>query len=139
MVKHKWIYNFRALIRPNSFIPAPLSCRLNWGVVWWSTCFLLYPEVGIYNRKQESKKTRKKELDQESDPENKKKRKKIRSRPRKLPRKEENFLFFLFVFLVESVFSWPLSFFLERVLFFLDDCVHSWTNACFLTFFFFFY
>ena len=32
-------------------------------------------EVGIYKRKQESKKTRKQEIDQESDHENKKKRK----------------------------------------------------------------
>ena len=32
------------------------------------------PEVGIYKRKQESKKTRKQELDQESDQENKKTR-----------------------------------------------------------------
>ena len=31
------------------------------------------PEVGIYKRKQESKKTRKQELDQESDQKNKKK------------------------------------------------------------------
>ena len=34
------------------------------------------PEVGIYKRKQESKKTRKQKLEQESDQENKKKRKK---------------------------------------------------------------
>ena len=40
------------------------------------------PEVGIYKRKQESKKTRKQELDQESDQE-----------------KKEVFLFFLVVFL----------------------------------------
>ena len=32
------------------------------------------PEVGIYKRKQESKKTRKQELDQESDKEKKKKK-----------------------------------------------------------------
>ena len=34
------------------------------------------PEVGIYKRKQESKKTRKQELDQESDQKTRKKRKK---------------------------------------------------------------
>ena len=38
-------------------------------------CTLPTSEVGIYKRKQESKKTRKQELDQESDQENKKKRK----------------------------------------------------------------
>ena len=37
--------------------------------------FQQYSEVGIYKRKQESKKTRKQELDQESDQENKKKKK----------------------------------------------------------------
>ena len=41
------------------------------------------PEVGIYKRKQESKKTRNQELDQESDQENKKTREKTTTRPRK--------------------------------------------------------
>ena len=50
-------------------------------------------EVGIYNRKQESKKTRKQELDKESD-------------------KEKSF------FLVEFSFSFLLSFSLSRVLVF---------------------
>ena len=60
----------------------------------------LQSEVGIYKRKQESKKTRKQKLDQERDQEkkerkqeldqeNKKKRKKTRTRPRKRPRKKE--------------------------------------------------
>ena len=39
-------------------------------------------------------------------------------------------------FLTESVvfwlLSWPLSFPLERVLFFMDACVFAWTRACFL-------
>ena len=54
---------------------------------------LFWPDkVGIYKRKQESKKTRKQELDKESDQE----KKKTRSRPRKRKRKKEkNFLFFL--------------------------------------------
>ena len=63
-----------------------------------------YTEVGIYKRKQESKKTRKHAFDQESDQEKKTKRKKTRSRPRKknVNRQEKkrentykkNFLFF---------------------------------------------
>ena len=43
-------------------------------------------EVGIYKRKEESKKTRKQGLDQESDRE----KKKTRTRPRKRSRKQEN-------------------------------------------------
>ena len=74
--------------------------------------------MGIYNRKQESKKKRKKELDQESDQENKKTTKK----------KRKNFLFFLITFLVEFLFSFFLNRFLGRVLFF---CF-----TCFLTFLF---
>ena len=82
-------------------------------------------EVGISNRKQESKKTRKPAFDQESAQEKKKentlstkkgikkkkekKKTKTRSRPRKRPK---NFLFFLIVFLggffVESVCSFFL-------------------------------
>ena len=54
-------------------------------------------ELGIYKRKQESKKTRKQELDQESDKE-----------------KEKVFLFFLF--------SCFLDLFLSRVLVFLLSC-----------------
>ena len=49
-----------------------------------------YSEVGIYKRKQESKKTTKQELDQESDQESKK----TRTRPRKRPRKKEKTFFF---------------------------------------------
>ena len=40
------------------------------------------PEVGMYKRKQESKKTRRHTFDQEGDREKKKKGKKTRSRPR---------------------------------------------------------
>ena len=58
------------------------------------------PEVGIYKRKQESKKTRKQELDQESD-------------------QEEKLIFFLITFLVEFLFSCFLDRFLGRVLVFL--------------------
>ena len=48
-------------------------------------------EVGIYRRKQESKKTGKHALDQESGQEKKKKiRKKARSGPRKRSRKNDN-------------------------------------------------
>ena len=54
-----------------------------------------HPEVGIYKRKQDSKKTRKHHaFDQESDQEKKKKRKKTRSRPTKRPRKKEKLSFF---------------------------------------------
>ena len=50
------------------------------------------PEVGIYKRKQESKKTRKQAFEQESDQEKKKeKKKKKRSRPKKRSRKKTLF------------------------------------------------
>ena len=62
-----------------------------------------FPEVRIYKRKQESKKTGKHAFDQESDQE----KKKTHSRPRKRSKndngqekKKENFLFFLIVLLV---------------------------------------
>ena len=96
-------------------------------------------EVGIYNRTEESMKTRIHVFDQESNQEKKKKRKKTRSRPRnrsrikrkndngKEKKKKENTpstkketkkkrIFFLIVFLVdflvESVFSFLFSYFL---------------------------
>ena len=51
--------------------------------------------MGIYKRKQESKKTKKQELDQESDQENKKTRKKARTRPESdKEKKEKNFPLF---------------------------------------------
>ena len=80
----------------------------------WYNITRVQPEMGIYKRKQESKKTRKKELDQESDQATKK--------------KEKNFLFFLIIFLVEFLLSFLFSFFLGRVLFFFF--------SCFLTFLF---
>ena len=50
--------------------------------------------MGIYKRKQDSKKTRKHNaFDQESDQEKKKKRKKTRSRSTKRPRKKEKLFF----------------------------------------------
>ena len=64
-------------------------------------------EVGIYKRKQESKKTGKHAFDQESDQE--KKRKKTRSRLRK-KRKKKFRIVFLVAFLDESVFSFFLFF-----------------------------
>ena len=69
------------------------------------------PEVGIYKRKQESKKTRKQELDQESDKENKEKRKKTRSRPRK-----------------KNFFSWSLSW--------SSSCFLNFLLSYFLVFFY---
>ena len=68
------------------------------------------PEVGIYRRKQESKKTRKQELDQESDQEKRKKKKENTLSTKKAPKitikkKRKIFLFSLVAFLVESVFS----------------------------------
>ena len=66
----------------------------------------LLPEVGIYKRKQESKKTRKQELEQESDQEIKKTRKKTRTRPRKRPRKNEKFFFSWTLSWSSSCFAW---------------------------------
>ena len=48
-----------------------------------------FPEVGIYKRKQESKKTGKHAFNKESNQEEKKRRKKTRSRPRKWSRKKK--------------------------------------------------
>ena len=81
-----------------------------------------HPEVGIYKRKQESKKTRKQVLDQESDQE----KKKVFSFF--LGRFLCRVLVFLIVILVEFLFSFFLDRFLGRVLFFFF--------SCFLTFLF---
>ena len=67
--------------------------------------------MGIYKRKQESKKTRKQELDQESDQENKKKERKQELDQESDQEKKKVF----------SFFSWSLS----------------WSRACFLSFFLF--
>ena len=60
--------------------------------------------------KKENKKARKQELDQESDPENKKARKQELDESDQEKRK--NFIFFLIVFLVESVLCFLSFFFL---------------------------
>ena len=82
---------------------------------------LSIPEVGIYKRKQECKKTRKQELDQASDQENKK----TRIRPRKWQRKNLSFfmnnflgrvLDFFLVFLIAFLVEFLFSFFLDRLL-----------------------
>ena len=76
--------------------------------------FLWNLEVGIYKRKQESKKTRKMERKQELDQESDQEKKKI-------------FPFFLLAFLVERVFSF---------FFFLFSWTLSWSNSYFLDFLF---
>ena len=75
--------------------------------------YLASTEVGVYKRKQESKKTRKQELDEECDQENKRKKKKTRSRPRKRPEKKEKTYFY------SSSLSWSSSCFLSFFLVFL--------------------
>ena len=75
--------------------------------------FCVIPEVGIYKRKQESKKTRKQELDQESDQENKKTRKK-----QELDQEKKK-VFFLDRFLGRVLVFLFFDRFLGRVLVFL--------------------
>ena len=70
------------------------SVIIGWDVVNYQQT----TEVGIYKRKQESKKTRKQE--------NKKENKNSTKKPtKKTIKKKRKFLFFLDAFLVESVFS----------------------------------
>ena len=78
-------------------------------------------EVGIYKRKQESKKTRKHAFGQESDQEKRKKRKKTCSRPRKRSTKNKSracflsfFLTFMFSF-INSHLSGSLTHWLTNV------------------------
>ena len=112
----------------------------SFGLKYWSWIFisefllqvcrskLFKPGAGKKEKK--SKKTRKQALLQEKTQSSKKKNllKKTRSRPRndQEKKKEHFFLDHIWVgFLVESMFSWQLSFFLELVFF-------SWMSACFL-------
>ena len=69
----------------------------------------IYSEVGIYKRKQGSKKTRKKELDQESDQENKKTTKKKRKifLDHFLGRVLVFFLFFFFSYFLVFFYKFP--------------------------------
>ena len=77
--------------------------RKEWGKGMRNNAAIVTSEVGIYKRKQESKKTRKHELDQESDQENKKTRTRLRQRPRK---KGKTF-FFLDHFLGRVFYKFP--------------------------------
>ena len=96
MKSGRWRSLSRFCARPGTTREMRMKKRF---VVWIS---LHHPEVGIYKRKQESKKTK---LDQESDQE-------TRTRPRKRPRKKEKtFFFFLITFLVKFLFSYILIIF----------------------------
>ena len=87
------------------------------GVTDGPGCENMRTQVGIYKRKQESKKTRKQELDQKSDQENKKTRTQPRKRPKnknstkKAIKKTRKIFFFFITFLFKFLFSYFLVFF----------------------------
>ena len=114
----KRLLTFITLIElPTETLTRGMDCsKINKIDIFETSCTI--SEVGIYKRKQESKKKRKKELDQESDQDKKENKeekknstKKAIKKTRKRPRKKEKTLFF----------SWSLS----------------WSSFCFLPCFFF--
>ena len=88
----------------------------------WYNITRVQPEMGIYKRKQESKKTRKKELGQESVQEKKGKQGRKQELDQESDKEKIKFFFFLGRFLVFLIaFLVEFFFFLPCFLFFLID------------------